>query len=383
MSFDINWETLVGDNVINQGIKDFLHEQFQTITLPTFISDLSVTDFDLGKISPNITIRHISNPFNEFYDENLQNIDERLRNLSNKYSKRRSSFVDDSSDEDNDSTNASTFSEDDIHKPDIDGSKDVNQIPKRPQLDQTIIQSRNSLDSISLMLGKNNLSFLHNHNLNGLGIGTITTPSTQISARPDTPSNILNMRDKPPFIRSKEVSGTKDENDIQLIIEFDYHGDVEIGITVNLLVNYPSPNFICLPIKLRITDLVIHSLAVIAYLQHAVYVSFLCDINEQSSDYFTSSNTPHKFSSGDGLNYGGNFVDYVSNGNTHERIDIIKKVKIESEIGVLDHNALRNVGKVEKFLIEQFRRLLRDEIAWPNWICLDLNPETDDDNDDD
>ena len=39
---------------------------------------------------------------------------------------------------------------------------------------------------------------------------------------------------------------------------------------------------------------------------------------------------------------------------------------------------LRNVGKVEKFLVDRLRALLRDEIAWPSWICLDLSdPDSD------
>ena len=60
-----------------------------------------------------------------------------------------------------------------------------------------------------------------------------------------------------------------------------------------------------------------------------------------------------------------------------ERIDIVKKIKIESEIGEVENNILRNVGKVEKFLVEQLRNILRDEIAWPSWICIDMNDDDD------
>ena len=54
-------------------------------------------------------------------------------------------------------------------------------------------------------------------------------------------------------------------------MEINYKGDMHINLLVNLLVNYPSPNFISLPIKLHITDIVIHSIATIAYLKKSVF----------------------------------------------------------------------------------------------------------------
>ena len=63
-------------------------------------------------------------------------------------------------------------------------------------------------------------------------------------------------------------------------MEINYKGDMHINLLVNLLVNYPSPNFISLPIKLHITDIVIHSIATIAYLKKSVFLSFLCDVDD-------------------------------------------------------------------------------------------------------
>lgn len=388
MSFEIDWDKL-SDDTINNGIKEFLDEQFQSIDLPSFISGLKVTEFNLGTKPPDIIIRHISNPFDEFYDENLQDIDERLKKLSTKYMHDRSSYMDSSDEDDNASTNISTISEEFLKKDeqitlntDNTFTGNFKQFPTIGgktgfQLEEEDNRTRKSSDSLSLMIGNNNVGFLHNHNINSLGLGNLNSPSSHNSTRADTPTHFLNhaqiLRDprSSSFIRSKETTSERNESDIQLITEFNYHGDLHIEIMVNLLVNYPSPNFISLPIKLQITDIVIHSIAVIAYLKKSVYVSFLCDINEQNSEYFTGN---HHQTFTDGAN----FVEYVSNGNTQERIDIIKKIKIESEIGGVEHNALRNVGKVEKFLVDRLRGILRDEIAWPSWICLDLNEDTDD-----
>lgn len=69
MSFDINWSELVSDESLNESIKEFLDNQFQSISLPSFIDNLSVSDFSLGNSPPEITIRHIGDPFDDFYED--------------------------------------------------------------------------------------------------------------------------------------------------------------------------------------------------------------------------------------------------------------------------------------------------------------------------
>ena len=46
-----------------------MDQQFKNISLPSFISNLAVTDFNLGEIPPEVTIRHIGDPFEEFYED--------------------------------------------------------------------------------------------------------------------------------------------------------------------------------------------------------------------------------------------------------------------------------------------------------------------------
>ncbi|ABN66972.2 mitochondrial morphology and distribution, partial [Scheffersomyces stipitis CBS 6054] len=261
MSFEINWENLTSDSSINESLKEFLDRQFQNISLPSYIANLSVTNFSVGDIPPEITIRHIGDPFDEFYeDENDEGSSgpERVSSNSNMNTKETNYMSSDDEDDDED----------------------------------------NDLSTIA------------------------------------------------------EDSHLNRENDIQIIAEIEYSGNLHVDLIVNLLVNYPSPNFISLPIKLHITDIVIHSIATIAYLKKAVYFSFLCDINESTPDYFSTS-------------------------SSSSRIDIVKKIKIESEIGELENNVLRNVGKVEKFLIEQLRNIIREELAWPSWICIDMSEDED------
>lgn len=362
MSFDINWDKLIEDNEINDAIKVFLDEQFKNIELPSYIADLSVTDFSLGATPPEIIIRHIGDPFEAFYEE-----DDDYSATKPKYEPSEDEGEDDVSILTEDLNNTS------LNHITTNNTTIINDtIPLRlstPPLNR----SRTSSDSIQLIIGGNNpLNYMQNYNMNNM-VGFVkqdskTNSSVNLAGR-DTPIDILKANHEYKFQINQRKSTSRSENDIQLITEINYFGDLEMEITVNLLVNYPSPNFISLPIKLHLTDLVIHSIAALAYVKNAVYFSFLCDINDSNSEYFAAADQPH--------GSGGNFVDYVTGPNNNDRIDIIKKVKIESEIGEVENNVLRNVGKVERFLTDQLRKIIRDEIAWPSWVCFDLNEDED------
>ncbi|KAG7665002.1 uncharacterized protein J8A68_001467 [[Candida] subhashii] len=402
MSFDINWNKLIEDDSINKAIQLFLDKQFQKIKLPNYISNLSVTDFHLGDIPPDLTIRHIGDPFDEFYTE-----EQELPTPPIPPQQQQQQQPPQPTDEDD---HCSYNEDEDNEEDNVDDDDYVNGLASITErmgifnfnqpLTSTAMptttpskQSSTTATSSATPNSTNNrsrdsLSMLHPP----LGVNTIIgigAPTTKTGS--DTPTTILNQNYRLPSlpkITSKRKS-LQDENDIQLIVEINYKGNLHINLIVNLLVNYPSPNFISLPIKLHITDIVIHSIATIAYLKKSIYLSFLCDITDESSDYFSHQPIP-KSTPLSNVNSGGNFVDYYSGGGAaggaggdsiKERIDIIKKIRIESEIGEVENNVLRNVGKVEKFLIEQLRNLIRDEIAWPSWICIDLNEEEEESSD--
>lgn len=388
MSFDINWEKLVEDNTLNESIKGFLDRQFRGLSLPSYIDNLSVTAFSLGKTPPSISIRHIGDPFDEFYEEESQDDEKR----SNPAPQPQNSYPsDDSSDEEeNTSHDLSVISEDPQLRTLNERFSRLNSpSPPRAASPHPLNRARTSLDSISLFIG-NSVNYLHNYNMNNVGLGNLNSSAAHTGT--DTPTNIFNhnpysslknnsssllkTKDRPAnTMPIKEKASSKKDKDIQFIVEIDYHGDMHLEVMVNLLVNYPSTNFITLPIKLHVSDLAIHSIASIAYLNNSAFFSFLCDVNEANSDYFSHRSGTHASEHQFASTSGGNFVDYVTGPNTRERIDIIKKVRIESEIGEVESNVLRNVGKVERFLVDQLRAIIRDEIAWPGWVCFDFNED--------
>jgi len=306
MSIDINWDKLNEDNVLNDSIRDFLNDQVQGLELPDYLMNIKVTNFSLGSIAPEVTIRHIGDPFPDFYNDEIPGSEK--------------PFTENGSDT----------------KSPLEASKKIEINKRRQQQDSNSQAHHQALDQSS------NVSYSDGPLPSSLD----KTPTDE----GEVPSESL-----------KHVIDEDVSNDIQFIVEIDYKGDITIEVQVDLLLNYPSPGFITLPVKLKIVDLGIHSLAVIAHVSKVVFLSFLCDINDEQFDDIIKNPTLSK--------------------NNRNRIDIVRSMRIESEIGDNqgEGSVLRNVGKVERFLTEMVRGLLRDELAWPGWISFDFNEDDDSD----
>lgn len=258
MSFEINWQDLGEDEAVNDSIKSFLNSHLQSISLPSYVSSLQVTDFCLGGIPPNITLREISDPLDEFYNH--------------------------------------------IEKEELPKDK----IPEESDYGCQSADGENG--------------------------------------------------DLLPEVQA--------ESDLQFLVEVDYKGDMRIGVSAELALNYPSPSFMTLPVKLSITDLGIHALCLVAYISKQLFVSFLCDVADPILDARES------------------LIDLGSSAilgkKSLERISLIRSIKIDSEIGEqnnVEGSVLRSVGKLEQFLLEVFRTILKKEAAWPSWINLDFNED--------
>ncbi|KAG7192628.1 Mitochondrial distribution and morphology protein 12 [Scheffersomyces spartinae] len=396
MSIDIDWRKISDESVIAESLRVFLDDHMKTISSPSFIDNLSVTRVSLGSIPPQITIRHIGDPFNDFYeaDEPSEHNGEHSDEVKSSKEPSETNESLDSGILENDDDDDDDYDEDNEQEEFYEDNFISQQIERdsealRSATDSTEISSPtptlpsgNLTDVPSLLLSSNSNSMNYIHNLpqNMIGLGTphhgTETPTLSLFHQ----NTLLQSSVSKQKIALNDKTNGRDESDIQILVEFNYEGDFEIEFSVNLLLNFPSPKFITLPIKLRVTELEIHSLAVIAYLKNSVCFAFLCDVCDADNDYF-----PLLLRTGS-IAMGGTIVDYVNAANNRERIDIIKNVRIESEIGEMETNVLRNVGKVEKFLVDQIRSLLRQEIAWPNWICLDMNEDEGDevnDNEDD
>lgn len=378
MSIELDWSKLINDNDgLNEKVRSFLHNQFQNLTLPPYIKELSVTSFDFGTQAPEITIKNITDPFPQFYNDDEFDSDE--------------SFMDGVN------NNNGNRNKEPTHLPvptapshsrqasfGIDGEEEISQTDNIEEgygpTSLHYFHSKFSPSFFSNVRSSFYPPFPHTSSLNGTNAtGTPMLRSQVGSPGPGSPpclsednlgklNRINNENDRhtkredhaivednddlvealfeDPEDDVAEDSKIAKDDDVQLFLEVCYNGNMRLGITATLLINYPSPNFVSLPVKLTVTGLEVRSLAVVAYISKRIHVSLLCDIDED-----------------------GDSVTLTGNG----RIDVIRDIKIESEIGAHGNGqVLRNVGKVERFVLERLRFLIRDELAWPGWITFEL-----------
>ncbi|KAJ3294282.1 Mitochondrial distribution and morphology protein 12 [Rhizoclosmatium sp. JEL0117] len=125
------------------------------------------------------------------------------------------------------------------------------------------------------------------------------------------------------------------ETDIQVEILVDYKGDFKLSLSTELIVNQPTPAFITLPLTLTLTGFSFTAVAVVSYL-------------------------------GDRINFC--FKEMGDNRG------LFNDIHIDSEIGDKDRQqgVLKNVGKIEKFILLQIQTLISEHLVYPNYHCLSL-----------
>lgn len=260
MSFEIQWEGLQNDVELNAQIRDKLNSFFSTLELPSYLNDISITDFKFGSHAPEIILHDISEPISGL-------------------------------------------------NPDLFGSSD---------------------------------------------------------------------------------------NDLQLLFEVKYDDDLLLELNTSLVLNYPSKDFMALPINIKVKFISLHILCLIGIFNNGkrIIFSVLCDIEDENDSI-----------EGRRRSIGELMKDKM--GSPLERLAIIKNLNIETEIGAdtvtnsyhdfqindddtiseLSYSSnpngttLRNVDRLEQFLVEKLKNFLRQEVGWPSWLTFEIDDESDDDDD--
>lgn len=344
MSIDIDWEKLTVENdLISESIRSFLDQRFQEMKLPSFLKSISVTSFDLGNIPPKVVIQSITDPFPEFYS-------------------------DEDSQADNDSAVIPIVTADPIDSETssqhtVPPYYEVDPIINNPTTQSSSFQHLPSTLQQSMLPGIRSPIYSSVH-MQSLLSGPVlpktasgvrskaktTSASSSTSNLPQSEASISSSSsdyEQSTPLSNENTTPARSKNDLQVYMHVVYKGDVKVGIETTILLNYPSPNFVSLPLKLLMSGLEINSIAAVAYIEKKIHFSFICDADNEGKPVTLSGK---------------------------DRVEIIKEIKIESEVGDREGNGpvLRNVGKIERFLLEKLRDLARDELAWPGWITLEL-----------
>jgi distribution and morphology protein 12 len=130
---------------------------------------------------------------------------------------------------------------------------------------------------------------------------------------------------------------------------------MSLTLNTSLQVNYPSALFMALPLKLVVTGLTLAADLVFAYSgqKHRLHITIV-DGGEDP---------PTPGAHGHGL---------APSGPQAVGQRILPNLHIESEIGSADAHVLRNVGKVERFIVDVVRKTLVEELVFPNFQTIAL-----------
>ena len=410
MSIDIDWQTLTtGPDglALAESIRDFIHEKFQQVELPRFIRSVQVHTFEFGKECPVVELKDICDPLAEFYetDENEEDDGEEDRVSGSR--PEREHLVHPAKDDRPTNNNALS------HDPPSSSS-----IPRPFFIDTRHAGLRSNLgftDHVTPFLsrsntpgipgGTSNLSYFHLPL--GAGLSGSQTPLAAVaggtpyspgwdhygfpaasqhrdehpphhrssysdpSSRPSTAEsyqerkNQTGDQDLPEESESTSTARKTmpDPMDTQVVLHISYQGTIRLSITAEILLDYPMPSFVGIPLKLNIIGLSFDGVALIAYLRKRAHFCFLSPDDAQTLVGVNSHS--HEAGTGSGAGRAGSSDGKLGG--------LLREIRVESEIGRKEEGkqVLKNVGKVEKFVLEQVRRIFEDEFVWPSsWTFL-------------
>lgn len=174
-------------------------------------------------------------------------------------------------------------------------------------------------------------------------------------SRPSSPSSVDSSRPSPP--------PPSTQPDLQVHLHLTWHSNLRITLTTSLLINYPSPMFMSLPIKLSVTGLLFNGELAVAYegSRRRIHLCILDDLDP----YGPAGERPNRADTPPDLE-----EPPVSSKPAPVGQRLLPSIYIESEIGQTDKHVLRNVGRVERFIQDVIRKTVEEELVFPNFHTL-------------
>lgn len=292
MSFEINWD-LLNDGVASKELASFLNSHLSSASLqqkPSFVGPISISNLSFGSQPPEIHVTDITEPFAEFYLEDVYpggggggvgggGGGNRTHLYNNKYYGSNNSSS---------SSRSSTASASNSHlaNPEsvlswggISNNRPVATIP----LVMNTMNSSPTRIMTGLALSNPQLpsSFEPHHTAATLATIPVqrsySSPFTgattsqyigtgRISESDSNESIFRNMLHQAQLLRKP--------NDLQVELWIKFNGNMRMTVTTELIINQPTPAFMVLPLTLTLTGFSLEANAVIAYLGDRVNFCF-------------------------------------------------------------------------------------------------------------
>lgn len=433
MSIEVDWATATSGpdgEELAERIRAFVHDKFQQIPLPRFIRSVQVHSFDFGSIGPDLEIKDFCEPFADFYEEDDDDTSTTSEELIAEQwpPDLRDSLYDEETPlgHPNHSPNSHSqhlYPGEDFRpsalrsplplgdhlnphflpragtpgipggtstlgyhlmslgglsgtqtplaavaggSPFANGWPDPDTVGSgRPRLSRTVSQQHRTegdLDTTPSASRPSTANTSPSHPSAGQG-GSNESKRNSTTSPADVPQSstepiIDPSAPIPPRMRERRPE------DFQIMCHAKYAGDVRLSLTAEILLDYPMPSFVGLPLKLNVTGITFDGVAVVAYIRKRMHFCFLSAEDadallgsEQSQGSQNPSEDGRPRSGGDQKRQGG----------------LLQEIRVESEIGRKEDGkqVLKNVGKVERFVLDQVRRIFEDELVYPSfWTIL-------------
>jgi len=381
MSIDLEWDKL--GSSLADSLVDALNRQLSSTARPSFIGPIEVTSFDFGTASPDIELVDLRDVYRDFTedDEEVEDID--------KDPVKESQWTDDDDDDfewvSRRAVRGKGLPEDvpayHLLPPHMRYGRGMamdmfaSTPSLRPPRDMwtpafsSLVDLRPTYPTPSLYAS---------------ALSSVAPPTLSGSPRPK--SGISESR--PSAVKSTEVSqtlpdpaqqGQNPHPNLQLHLHITWNSNLRLTLTTSLLINYPSPMFMSLPIKLSVTGVLFNGEIVVAYEgeRRRVHLCVLDELDPYSplagdrpkrdtppsegtapeAEDDTPASAPGTTRAGKPLPIG-------------QRL--LPSIYIESEIGQADKHVLKNVTRVERFIQDVIRKTVEEELVFPNFHTLVL-----------
>ncbi|KAK9474140.1 uncharacterized protein V1510DRAFT_441877 [Dipodascopsis tothii] len=347
MSIDVHWDKLTDDDRArySETVRGFLDRHFRTMALPGYIESVAVVSFDIGHAAPAIEIKHIGDPYADFYEEaDPPDPPEPAPTYTREpaATERELSGPAGLAADEAERTRARMLG---VLRPGY-------QYPPSPFSPPPFAPPAFHSVFSSTMLPALRMPARTPEPGPAAAAGAPADGADRPGRDAPSPAPSAGSADRsdgPPDAAADASASPPPfsvrEEDVQFVLHVAYKGDMRIVVAAVLRLNYPSPNFISLPVKITVSSIEIDGLAVLACILRQAHMSFIAD----------------------GGHHG------LAPDDRGRDVEVIKNIKVESEIGDTAKGAvLKNVGKVERFVLERLRAIVSDNMAWPGWITFEF-----------
>lgn len=348
MSIQLAWDALIQTS-LSSTLVELINKRLLAIDRPSFIGPVAITSFEFGTSSPDIELVDIR----DIYPDFLEDDDEVEQPLKQEDVLAELQWA---------SREGAGLTEGAMRPPPpqhrygqsskIDPFGNI-----QPPVD---IWKDKSPVSINLSQEESRRPFMSALSPTDSASSSVPQYSTRITSPNDAPK---------PSSDGTDASQTSlvDRPDVQLHFRVTYESNMRLTLTTSFIVNYPSPSFMTLPMKLSITGFIFTGEVVVAYEGHGQRLH-LCIVDDL--DPYGLSGTKSSQSSV--------YSDQPFNEPgipTSEKplpagIRLLPSIFIESEVGQTDKHVLKNGTRVERFIQDVLRKTLEEELLFPNYHTI-------------